>query len=198
MTLFLDFDRTLFDNERFFPYLRDLPALTAYRERIQSFIMVPRENSLSGGTARSALWGEIDALYSRGAFSFTENELAPFLFSDTIAFLQRHGAESVILTAGGADTGFQRGKVYSTGAPTYVLDTIIIPAGGPKAALFDRLLATYPPPYFFVDDLPVQLDAVSVATPQVACFEMRRDGTPGCGKYPVVHNLAELEASVLK
>jgi hypothetical protein len=176
MTYFLDFDRTLFDTERALPYLFAKPACAELPE----------------GPPLRERASELDALVQKGTLSFTKGELAPYLFPDAEDFLRTH--ECVIVTAGGLV--WQKMKVESAlpDSHTPVLYTNDVP----KGLAMQEMLVSSAPPFLFVDDSLLQLDSVAEHTPQVKIFEMRRDGSSGSGKYPVVHSLAELPVQLKK
>jgi hypothetical protein len=191
MAYFLDFDRTLFDYESFFPYLAALPQLAALKDRM---LVERARRKLSGLSTpeRDALWGEIDSLYKSGAFSFTPDSLAQFVFPDAREFLERHGLSTVVITSGGIDLAFQKGKVEASGVEALVSRVVCVTRGIPKGPSVRDLISGYPAPHYFVDDLPEQIDSVIELCPDVGGYEMRRDTTEPSGRYPVIHSLSEL------
>lgn len=164
MTYFLDFDKTLFDVLRAVPYLLAKPECAG----------------LVGPPYRFAL----DALVVAGALSLHRGELTPYLFPDAEAFVQNH--DCIIVTAG--PVLWQRTKVESIFPGVRTLYTGDLP----KGSFVQDALSGATGPSCFVDDTVEQLDSVAEHAPQVQLFEMRRDGQPGSGKYPVVRSLSEL------
>ena len=192
MTYFLDFDRTLFDTDAFLPYLANVPELSEFTEAIQTVLLTGRGESLSSNEERETLWKSINALYEQNHFTFAKGELTQFVYADATDFLKRHGHESIIVTSSGIDNLFQKGKLMSSGIDQLVLDTAFVVAGDPKGPVVLKLMTTYRAPYVFVDDLVAQIDSVAHLSSEVVGYEMRRDGKPGSGRYPVIQTLFEL------
>lgn len=192
MTYFLDFDRTLFDFDSFFLDLVEYPALSAMRERALEVVKIPRGTSVTHDEKRNKMWEELHALYSSGAFTFTEGSMSRFVFPDARAFLEKHGKDSVIVTKGGLDLEFQKGKVTSSGVETLVARCEYVQRDDSKGELVNILLKEYPGPYLFVDDFDKELASVAELCPEVSLYEIRRDGKPGSGEYAVIRSLEEL------
>jgi hypothetical protein len=192
MTYFLDFDRTIFDFESFFLYLADFPELSPFRERMLREAKRGRPPGIAPPPEREALWVDINTLYAAGSFVFLPDSLSKFVFPDALEFLKTHGASSVIVTSGGDDLAFQKGKVSASGVLPLVSEATYIVRGKPKGPVVQELLARYPGPYCFTDDLSEQIDSVIAHCPELAGYEMRRDGKPGSGAYPVIRSLSEL------
>lgn len=170
MHYFLDFDRTLFDTERFLSYLFAKPECAGLSK--------PPHKELAA---------DLDALVRAGALSFQGGELAQFLFPDVADFIARH--ECTLVTAGPAE--WQKAKVESALQGARVFYT-----GGnghtPKGPVVLRAMEGLAGPFCFADDHPVQLESVASSVPAVRVFEMVRYGGAGTGKYPLVRSLAEL------
>ena len=193
MTYFLDFDRTLFDNDSFQKYLVTLPEWKPFKERMETTtIGVPRDRTLQGGVEREQLWQEIEAWFAAGSFSFQGQELQRFVFPDALTFLEKNGKKSVIVSSGGTDLTFQKAKVTHSGLLNSVSRTIFMPRHVSKGSQIAQVKHEYPPPYFFVDDLTSQLDSAAETCPDVLLYEMRRDGREGSGHYPIIQTLLEL------
>lgn len=192
MTYFLDFDRTIFDFDSFFLELVDYPALAAIKERALEVVKTPRGIDSAHDEKRNRMWEEVHALYSAGAFVFPEGALSRFVFPDAFTFLATHGKDTVVVTKGGLDLSFQKGKVISSGVATLVSRSEYVQRDDSKGALLKSLLGEYPAPYTFVDDFGQELASVADFCPEVALYEMRRDGKSGSGEYAVIRSLDEL------
>ena len=192
MTYFLDFDRTLFDFDSFFRYLIRHPSFAEYRARGEQVLKEPRGTSAEADQRRDALWADIDMLYADGKLAFKEDELTQFLYPDAVSFLEEHGRETVIVTTGGVDLAFQRGKVAASGINTYVAGHVFVSRGNPKGPAIAAVIGGYQGPFVFIDDLAREIDSVIETCPEVKGYEMRRDGKEGCGRYPVLRDLATL------
>lgn len=192
MTYFVDFDRTLFDFDSFFLDLVEYPALSALRERALEAVKIPRGVDPEHDEKRNRMWEELHTLYARGAFSFSEGSMLRFIFPDAHTFLEKNGKECVVVTKGGLDLAFQKGKVKSSGVETLVARTEYVQRDDSKGKLLKSLLAEYPAPYLFVDDFANELASVAELCPEVSLYEIRRDGMPGSGEYAVIRNLLEL------
>lgn len=191
MTYFFDFDRTLFDYDSYRTYLINLPGVAPFKERIVS---LSGKGDRASTEKRRELWDELDRWYENGGYQFKPDELSRFMFPDALLFLKAHGHSSVIVTSGGASIKFQTDKVESSGAGAMVAEVRYLPgrsiSKGPEIlALCER----FKEPFAFVDDLVEQLDSVHALIPALALFEIRRDGKPGSGNYPVIRSLDELE-----
>lgn len=192
MTYFVDFDRTLFDFDSFFLDLIEYPALAGIRERALEAVKIPRGVDPEHDEKRNKMWEELHTLYSSGVFTFSEGSMSRFVFPDARAFLERHGKESVVVTKGGLDLNFQKGKVVSSGVETMVARCEYVQRDDSKGELIQSLLAKYPAPYLFVDDFGNELASVAESCPEVSLYEIRRDGRTGSGEYAVIRSLEEL------
>jgi hypothetical protein len=172
MTYFLDFDRTLFDTDRFLPALLSDPA---YGDVSQLSL--------------SDIGAAIQTRFERGALSFKEGELRRYLFSDVADFVQSR--DCVIVTAG--PLAWQKAKVESAlpGARALYAEGA---SDAPKGPLVRDAMRGLPGPFCFVDDTDLQLDSVKASCPDARLFRMERYGGAGDGAYPVVRSLAELPA----
>lgn len=192
MTYFVDFDRTLFDFDSFFLDLVEYPALAGIRDRALEAVKIPRGVDPAHDEKRNRMWEELHALYSSGAFTFPEGSMSQFVFPDARIFLQKHGKESVVVTKGGLDLAFQKGKVASSGVETLVARCEYVQRDDSKGTLIKNLLVEYPAPYIFVDDFAQELASVAELCPEVSLYEIRRDANPGSGEYAVIRSLEEL------
>lgn len=185
MTYFLDFDRTLFDTDRFYTFLIQ-----------HNLIPEPHRATLTTAIEGRAdysteAWRLFNAAVESGDFPFVTENTSQFLFSDVSDFFSRHGSESVIVSVGLVP--LQRAKIERTGLTPLVRSVLYV---GLKSK-GEGLAAEYPTPIadaVFVDDSPRQLESVAEHCPWLKLYEMRRDGKEGSGKYPVIRSLAELPA----
>lgn len=192
MTYFLDFDRTVFDFEKFVVHLAQMPGLVSVREEMLKVYANHQGENAEEEERRRRLRVALDTLYAEGAFSFSEGALADFVFPDALSFLKEKGSSTVIVTTGGIDLGYQKGKVAASGVQQLVLECVFVQRGNPKGPFVEALTKKYPAPYCFVDDLAPELVSVSTYVPGISAYEIRRDGKAGSGVYPVIRSLAEL------
>ncbi|MBX9765540.1 hypothetical protein K2X83_02775 [Patescibacteria group bacterium] len=192
MTYFLDFDRTIFDFDAFFIDLINVPALSSVKEQVLEVIKIPRGVDAAHDEKRNKMWEKLHALYSAGAFSFAPGTLTHFVFPDARAFLEKHGTDTVIVTKGGLDLSFQKGKVDASDVSRLARHCEYVMRTTPKGEVMKSLVEKYPGPHVFVDDFSQELDSVATENPGVALYEIRRDGKPGSGRFPVISSLAEL------
>lgn len=175
MTFFLDFDRTLFDTDALIAYMKE-------QENTKDIYLLENDDAIKQELARRA---------ESGAIVFAPNELVQFLYPDVEHFVHAHNV--IAITSGFAS--FQELKVRN------VLSHITIDVWYTERISKGQYLKEKLGPNtmgVFVDDRLTELDSMVAHAPRIRVFEMRRDGKEGSGKYPVVHNLAELEAAVLK
>lgn len=169
---FLDFDRTIFDTDAFYRHLVQHPLSTIRSARddhdaVEKLVQAVEE-------------GEIE---------FPEGALARFVFPDAAQFLRDVGNGAMILTFG--YERIQKFKVKSAlaGIPRIaVMYTDHVDKGDYLAPH----IGMYGASPIFVDDTVLQLENMTARCPSVRCFEMRRDGAPGDGRWPVIASLAEL------
>jgi hypothetical protein len=172
MMYFVDFDRTLFDTERFFAYLSTHPFFKGVYESTQ-------------GNKSSVV---AHALQNPD-FSFEKGELSPFLYEDAAAFLREKENSAMIITYG--NPSFQKAKVMSAvhGIPrVQALYTGDVRKGDFIAPHLDM----YGPTPTFIDDAPLELEILKERCPTARLFEIRRDGNKGSGAYTVIRSLREL------
>ncbi len=169
---FLDFDRTLFDTTAFLSYLGKklaVPTLeeSSYEARVSTMIEA----------------------FESGKLSFEPGELSQFLYSDVSEFLRIEGNEAVIVTYGRSD--LQKLKIQSAvhGIPRI---SVLYSEYLPKGEFLAPRYKSYGGIAIFTDDNCEQLDSVSKECEDIKVYEMRRDGMPGDGRWPVVHSLSEL------
>ncbi|MBP6868936.1 MAG: hypothetical protein KBC16_02400 [Candidatus Pacebacteria bacterium] len=172
MMYFVDFDRTLFDTERFFAYLSTL-----------SFFKDVYENSNGDKASMVA-----HALQNPD-FAFKKGELAPFLYEDAAAFLREKENSAMIITFG--NPVFQKAKVVSAvdGIPRV---QALYTGNVRKGEFIAPHLDMYGPTPTFIDDAPLELGILNEHCPTARLFEMRRDGGEGSGDYTVIRSLREL------
>lgn len=170
MMYFLDFDRTLFDTEAFFPFIT-----SRFSEPL------PRTDDgqahLATSLARKVASGEL---------AFAPGELASFVYPDVPEFLRALGNEAVIVTYG--DEGLQRAKILSALAGIPRVSAIYVGAHRKGPPIAARLGASGTRA-LFVDDTPLELESVETHCPEVTLYEMRRDRDAGDGRWQVVHSL---------
>lgn len=169
---FVDFDRTLFDYERFIAHVSSLPGGHTVAE-------LPKEQ-------RTA---ELERLLSEGVIAFAPGELYPFLFPDAADFLRAKENSAMIITFGNPD--LQKAKVKSATHGIARVQTIYTGMVR-KGEFLAPNIALYGPAPIYVDDLALELELMQEHCPNVRPFEIRRDGMEGDGRWPVVRTLSEL------
>lgn len=181
MTYFLDFDRTLFDTDSHYVHLIDDAVIPEpYRTTL-----VATKNAGAGHTDYTAeAWQRYQEGIERGIIKHGDGA-SGFLYPDALPFLARHGADTVIVTFG--LPAIQRAKVEGSGIVPLVKRVIY--TGLDEKALEGE---NGTPDSVFVDDQIRHLETVAQAHPSMRLFEIRRDGKPGSGTFPVVRSLAEL------
>ncbi len=189
MTYFLDFDRVLFDTDAYQWSLLDLPTLASLAPRLRSVLEAKRDQTLTGGTERIDVWNEISSLIHSGALTFPPGALTQYVYADVSEFLRAVGNEAIILTFGERER--QRIKIESGLAGIPRLTVMYIEVGTKAEYLAERSLYNGGPA-LFVDDRPVELEAMAALYPQMKLFEMRRDGAAGDGRWPVISSLSAL------
>lgn len=171
MRYYVDFDRTAFDTDSFTPWLRERLSGTGIDE-------LPYEAFLK----------EISIQVTEGKLTFDPGELSQFLYADAAQFLRDKENAVTIITYGNKE--LQEAKVKSAlyGIPRMsVMYTGDVRKGAflaPHTHLHvDAVLA---------DDSSIELEILEQTCPDLALFEMRRDGKSGDGRWPVIQSLTEL------
>ncbi len=163
MTYFLDFDRTVFDTDPFKEYLRARPGLDLGRS--------------------------LNDQVQDGSLAFAHGELARFVYPDAAEFLRAHGSDVVIVTFGNAI--LQQAKVENALAGMMPKD-VRYTGDIRKGEYMKERIVAYEGPFAFADDTPHELAGMQAQFPEFSCYEMRRDGGAGDGRWPVIRSLAEL------
>ena len=165
MRYYLDFDRVVFDTDAFVAYMR-----------------------ARGDGPDIEMNAHLSGLAEDGSLSFEPGELSRFLFPDAASFLREKENAVTIITSGNRTLQEMKAKSALYGIPRMaVMYTGDITKGqylAPHTHLHkDALVA---------DDSPIELEALAHACPELALYEVRRDGMPGDGRWPVIRSLAEL------
>ena len=189
MTYFLDFDRTLFDTEAYYTHLVDRSECKEFRDDMLLLRQPPADGLGSGDAFRQNVWSKISALLESGALAFGPGELSIFLYADVVEFLRQMGNEAIIITFG--DKLRQRAKVESALSGVVRL-TVLYTELVHKADFLLQYPHLVPAQAIFVDDYVYELEKMSQAFPAAKLFQMRRDGTGGDGRWPVIRSLHEL------
>lgn len=192
MTYFLDFDHTIFNTRDFYAYLAAIPALSAFKSTLEMIVAQNKGSRILKSEDRDALWNGVHKAYVEKQFAFDTAALESFVFTDARTFLEEHGNQVVVVTVGGVDPFFQKGKVEVCGVARMVSRYEVLPRGSRKGSTVASLKSSFEAPHYFVDDLPEEVASVLELAPGVMGFEMRRDGMPGSGVYPVIRDFTEL------
>ena len=189
MIHFLDFDRTLFDTDAYAQSLIEEPGCASFKEELRAVFAQRRDDTLTGGVERTYVWNKVTEAFRSGTLSFPKGYLAKFLYQDVAEHLRNMGNEAIVVTFG--EQNRQQKKIESALADIVRL-TVLYTDTKNKA----EYLASWPGYYgqeaIFVDDRPIELEALSSAFPNLKLFEMRRDGKAGDGRFSVIHSLSEL------
>jgi hypothetical protein len=171
MRYYLDFDRTIFDTDRFAPWVRSRFAGTAME------------------TMPSAEFGVVmDQKITSKEFSFPPGELSQFLYPEVAGFLRDKENAVTIITFG--NPTYQKAKAESAfyGIPRVsVMYTADVRKGAylaPHTHLHQGAV--------LADDAPLELEILAASCPGLVLYEMRRDTATSDGRWPVVHSLHDL------
>lgn len=186
MKYFLDFDRTVFDTDRFKLAVAKHPSVPVlihqFFQAVTEFFY--RDETISRRRRFFRTWG---TFLSHGRFMFSPEELREFLYPDVKQFLQTH--DCTIVTYG--VRAFITAKV--TTALTDLPLTNIVYTSRKKGRTLRRLTAGVQEPCTFVDDMLFQLVSVSQWCPSVEVIEIRRNNGKGDGRWRVISSLNELD-----
>ncbi len=172
MMYFLDFDRTIFDTDRFMVDLRE------------DLVAGPLFEKADGNRPLF-----VDLYVAEPSFGFAPGELSKYLYPDAAGFLREKENGVMIITYG--VRRFQEAKVESaiTGIPRI---STIYTNDVRKGEVIGPHIGMYGTSPVFVDDAPIELEIFSARCPGAQIFEMRRDGGAGDGRWPVIRSLSEL------
>ncbi len=188
MHYFLDFDRTIFDTPAFKRAFKSRPSISELLHQLKEAIAeaFSATRSLS---RRRIFTRTLGTYFSHGRFFFVPEELRTYLYPDAVKFFGEHAKECSIVTYG--VQAFITAKVTSALADLSIADVVY--THRKKGPVIRRLTENQEGPFIFIDDAHFQLESVSKACPKVQCFEIRRDGNPGDGRWPVISSLDDLE-----
>lgn len=195
MTFFLDFDRTLFDTYRSYQYLsKKLTALPEVKALFDE-VMLGDEKFNLDNPKRGEVSRELERIFTEGLITLEPGEYAEYVYPDAQKFLDIHGEQSIIVTANRACPSYQQAKLEASGLFAIVQTVCNIPlaGGATKGSEVAALMKEYDGPYFFIDDHNSQLLAVQKECPDVAVYEMRRDGKSGIDSIPTITSFDELK-----
>ncbi|MEK7613563.1 MAG: hypothetical protein AAB439_01640 [Patescibacteria group bacterium] len=182
MKYFLDFDRTIFDTDRFnTEVLLTHPLFEEKREEIQKVI---QEDQL-----KSIRWRFLHDFVKERGITFKEREVEPYLFPDVLPFLSNHRADVTLVTYG--NPAFQAIKVFGAGVKEKFADVYYTDTTAKGEYLQTKIPADHE--FVFVDDTAEHLTNVAQLFHRTSVFEIRRDGGAGSGLFPVITSLTELE-----
>ncbi|HRH24628.1 MAG TPA: hypothetical protein PK109_03515 [Candidatus Paceibacterota bacterium] len=186
MKYYLDFDRTIFDTPAFKRAVaRRLPFKELWKQGKAAVVELFTHSETD--SRRRRFMRSLGTFLSHGRFFFTPDEVNAYLYPDVPAFLAAH--DCTIVTYG--VEAFIRAKVAS--ALTDLKVTDVVYTRHKKGPIIQRLTAQKENgPFTYVDDAVFQLVSVARYCPDVTILEMRRDGLPGDGRWPVVRSLLDL------
>lgn len=171
MNYLLDFDRTLFDTDAFKRALLVRPELAGFS---------PLEEM--------DLAAELNTRSREGRLAFAPGELAEFLYPDVRPFLEAYRDRVRIVTFGNPD--LQRIKIESALAGLPAIEYWLTHEVRKGAYLANCELGG--DPHALIDDAPLELEILDASCPHIEGIEIRRDGAPGDGRWPVIQSLADL------
>ncbi len=186
MTYFLDFDRTLFDTDAFNASLVDEPGCAPFADVLRATVAKKRDDTLSGGAGRQEAWRLVSEALLYGDLTFPPGHLSRFLYPEVLSVLEVLATDAVIMTYG--DIELQRVKIKSA-LPGLVARVIYT---GDKSKAVVLAEEGFTGTALFIDDRAVELAACAASFPELTLFEIRRDGRPGDGRWPVIRSLQEL------
>jgi hypothetical protein len=135
------------------------------------------------------LWDKVTEQITAGNLAFAPGELSQFVYADVPEFLRMLGNEAIVVTYG--EKIRQKAKLESALAGVVRL-TVLYTENLLKAEYLERYPHLVPASAIFVDDLAAHLSGLEEKFPQLRLYEMRRDGKPGTGRWPVITSLTEL------
>ncbi len=189
MHYFVDFDRTVFDTPSFkkaFARRVGVSELLAQAWVVVKAAFDPDRTVPLRRIATTAF----GTFASHGRFGFTPGELKRYLYPDAVTFLETHAADITIITYG--VRSFITAKV--TDALTDVPLRDIIYTHKKKGRVLRAYIDTTTEPVTFVDDAIFQLESVAKHCPEVKGVEIRRDGSRGDGRWPIIRDFTELDS----
>ncbi len=192
MHYFIDFDRTIFDTDRF---KRDIAKRPPFKTLLIQIREIVREffdpnKTISGRRVLSRSFG---TYASHGRFSFLPADLEQYLYPDVVPFLEKHGQDCTVVTYG--VRAFITAKV-ATALSGHTLKNIVY-THQKKGSTIRRLCKDVTGPYMFIDDAVFQLVSVQAFCPFVEVREMRRDRGRGDGRWPVLHSLNDISTQAI-
>lgn len=171
MRYYLDFDRTLFDTNAFYSYMKQRP-----------------DRSDLAGLTEPEITAALGSLAVEGKLSFEPGELSPFLYPDAAQFLREKENAATVITAGNKELQELKARSALYGIPrTSVMCTGSVRKGeylAPHTHLHAGAM--------LVDDSPVELEFVASQCPGIKLVEMRRDGGVGDGRWKILKSFSEL------
>ncbi len=189
MKYFLDFDRTIYDTDSFKKAIAKRPPLLEIARQGKD-VATEFFSSTKGVARRRSFLRTFGTFASHGRFAFTPDELRGFLYPDAVAFLKTHSC--TIVTYG--VRAFITAKVAT--ALTDFPDLHVVYTSRRKGRTLRQLTKDEPEPCVFVDDKVFQLASVTAWCPKVQCIEIRRDGSKGDGRWPVIRSFNELAGAL--
>jgi len=191
MKYYFDFDRTVFDTESFKRAYAKRPTvhelLHQAKEVIKEFFSSTRSLSRRHMFSRT-----LGTFLSHRRFGFVPEELKEYLYPDAATFLAAHSKDCTIVTYG--IRAFITAKVANALTSYPLGDIVYTPRK--KGRTLERLTKGKEGPFIFVDDADFQLASVGKVCPNIELYEIRRDGKPGEGRWPVIRSFEELPGYV--
>ncbi|HRH55702.1 MAG TPA: diacylglycerol kinase family protein [Candidatus Paceibacterota bacterium] len=187
MRYFFDFDRTVFNTPAFkkdFARHPSLRELLAQAKAIVLEVFDPNKKT----SLRRIVTRTLGTYASHRRFGFTPLELKEYLYPDAVEFFSKYGKDCVIVTYG--VQAFITAKVANALSDFSLADVVY--TSRKKGRTIKRLTKGHQGPFVFVDDAHFQLESVSKVCPDVEVIEIRRDGNPGDGRWPVIRSFDEL------
>lgn len=172
MMYFLDFDRTVFDTDAFIEYLKTHPIAGQWSH-----------------LPEMGFAAMLNSAAAEGTLAFASRELSQFLYEDAARFLRDKENGVMLITYG--NPALQKAKVESVlhGIPRI---STIYTGDVRKGDFIAPHIGMYGQSPVFVDDTVLELELFSARCPGALVYEMRRNGEPGDGRWPIIHSLSSL------
>lgn len=118
-----------------------------------------------------------------------EDDLSRFLYPDAAQFLRDKENGAMIVSSMTKEDNVELVRAAFRGIPRV---SVMYTAGVRKGDYLAPYIGMYGAAPVFADDTVAELESMARRCPQARLFEVRRDGAPGDGRWPVIRSLAEL------
>lgn len=175
--IFLDFDYTLFDVEKFKDAL--YKAMCPYMDNKSKKFWQDEKRKIQGKRKGydpkkhiALVVSKKDRRKAELAVNKTIKQAKKYLYPDTLEFFRKNKKNDLHIITFGFDK-FQKEKIRATGLDKLAKVTI---TKGRKAAYFKNLFKKGSKEFIFIDDKGNEIDAAKTRHPKMVCYWMRRPG----------------------